>query len=202
MNHSQDQIEPFDYSSGKEYMTRLKEILNLTTDGDLAHKFNIPKGTVSTWLRRDMTPFEITLRAHLATGVSLKWLLLGEGEAFESTDTPVDTSVCLIKETISNGALTDCGEIKFDHSLLKHYGLAPNKTKLIEEGVELMMINTEETNPTSGRYLIDVDGAVSINHIQRLPGKKLAMSFGSSSIEISESDIKVLGKVVMVMGKE
>lgn len=63
-------------------------------------------------------------------------------------------------------------------------------------------MNTFETNPASGRYLIDIDGSISINHLQRLPGKKLAMSFGDSSIEVAEEEIKVIGRVAMVIDKE
>ncbi|MCD9549850.1 hypothetical protein GLP21_14560 [Photobacterium carnosum] len=59
-----------------------------------------------------------------------------------------------------------------------------------------------ETNPASGRYLIDIDGSISINHLQRLPGKKLAMSFGDSSIEVAQEDIKVIGRVAMTIDKE
>ncbi|MGT0150101.1 hypothetical protein ACT691_13585 [Vibrio metschnikovii] len=35
----------------------------------------------------------------------------------------------------------------------------------------------------AGNYLIDVDGRLSINQIQRLPGRKLAIAFGDSTIE-------------------
>ncbi|MBF4254802.1 hypothetical protein EA007_28740, partial [Vibrio anguillarum] len=51
-------------------------------------------------------------------------------------------------------------------------------------------------------YLIDVDGRLSINQIQRLPGRKLAIAFGDSTIEASENDIKVLGRVAVTMKKD
>ncbi|QUM88855.1 hypothetical protein HWV03_08615 [Moritella sp. 36] len=31
---------------------------------------------------------------------------------------------------------------------------------------------------------MDIDGSISINHLQRLPGKKLAMSYGNTSVEV------------------
>ncbi|WP_232581718.1 bacteriocin [Photobacterium phosphoreum] len=66
----------------------------------------------------------------------------------------------------------------------------------------LYFVNTLETNPTSGKYLIDIDGSLSINHLQRLPGKKLAMSFGDSSIEVAQEDIRVIGRVAVTIDKE
>ncbi|NQZ92319.1 MAG: hypothetical protein HRT97_08265 [Moritella sp.] len=47
-----------------------------------------------------------------------------------------------------------------------------------------------------------MDGSISINHLQRLPGKKLAMSYGNTSVEVAEADIVVLGRVALVMEKE
>ncbi|WP_366931675.1 hypothetical protein [Moritella sp.] len=41
-----------------------------------------------------------------------------------------------------------------------------------------------------------------MNHLQRLPGKKLAMSYGNTSVEVAEADIVVLGRVALVMEKE
>jgi len=68
----------------------------------------------------------------------------------------------------------------------------------------LLFVNTEETKPISGRYLLDTDGAISINHLQRLPGKKVAMSYGNTSVEVevAKADIVVLGRVVLAMEKE
>ncbi|WP_239994315.1 bacteriocin [Photobacterium phosphoreum] len=65
-----------------------------------------------------------------------------------------------------------------------------------------LFINIQEVNPASGRYLIDIDGSISVNHLQRLPGKKLAMNFGDSSIEVAQEDIKVIGRIAMTIDKE
>lgn len=51
----------------------------------------------------------------------------------------------------------------------------------------------------SGTYLVDMDGLLSLNEIQRLPGKKLAISFNGSTIQVDELDVKVVGRVELVM---
>ncbi|OCH12688.1 bacteriocin [Aliivibrio sp. 1S165] len=66
----------------------------------------------------------------------------------------------------------------------------------------LYYINKESTDPVSGGYLLDVDGRLSINNLQRLPGKKLAIAFGNSTIEVSEEDVIVVGRVAMEMKKK
>lgn len=193
-------IQPFDYKGGKEITEKLASVTDSANFMELAELFGIPRTTISTWHARNMTPFEIAVRVHLAKGVSLRWLLLDEGEAFE-------TSVAIAKEKlvikkISNGLLDDSGEMGLDTVTMERYGLIATSTRVIDLDGSLLFVNTEETSPSSGRYLLDIDGSISINHLQRLPGKKLAMSYGNTSVEVAEADIVVLGRVALVMGKE
>jgi hypothetical protein len=146
-----------------------------------------------------MTPFEIAVRIHLAKGVSLRWLLLDEGEAFESTGVIFKEKLTIQK--IANGILVESGEIGLDVITMKRYGLTPDNIRVVERG-SLLFVNTEEINPNSGRYLLDIDDSISVNNLQRLPGKKLAMIYGSAPIEVEEIDIVVLGRVALAMEKE
>ena len=54
----------------------------------------------------------------------------------------------------------------------------------------------------SGTYLVDMDGLLSLNDIQRLPGKKLAISFNGSTLTIEEDEVRVVGRVALVMEKK
>ncbi|EGR0072469.1 hypothetical protein D8T49_09375 [Vibrio vulnificus] len=38
-----------------------------------------------------------------------------------------------------------------------------------------------------------MDCLLSLNEVQRLPGKKLAISFNGSTIQVDELDVKVVG---------
>ncbi|PSW57930.1 transcriptional regulator [Photobacterium kishitanii] len=203
MTNNQDQLRRFSYSGGKSYIAKLKSVLNETTDVGLARRLGIPKGTISTWMQRDTTPFEVSIIVHLATGLSLRWLLLDEGKPFETNSADNSQLAKFSQEKLQNGVLVeDNCNFNFDMTLLERYNIDIQSTKIIENDAELLFINIQETNPASGRYLIDIDGSISLNHLQRLPGKKLAMSFGDTSIEISESDIVVLGRVALAICKE
>lgn len=89
-----------------------------------------------------------------------------------------------------------------DVTTMERYGLTPANIRVIDLDGALLFVNTEEINPSSGRYLLDIDGSISVNHLQRLPGKKLAMIYGSAPIEVEEADIVVLGRVALAMEKE
>ena len=196
----QTKISVFDYKGGRSITDKLKQITKVSDFHNLADVYDIPRSTISTWHTRNMTPFEIVLRTHLATGVSLKWLLLDEGEPFEQ---PTEDAVEKLSiELISNGKLEEHDTLRIDLTTLQKYRLTPSQTKLVEEDGNIYFINTNEETATSGKYLIDIDGIISINRIQRLPGKKLVISFGDSSIEVAEGDIKIIGRVAMEMKKK
>jgi len=200
MTNMQDKVVHFDYKGGRDVTDKLKKALNCDSFDDVARTFDIPKSTIFTWHKRDMTPFEIAVRIHLAKGVSLRWLLLDEGEAFESAGMIAKEKLTI--EKIANGTLIESGEMGLDITTMERYGLKPENIRVIDLDGDLLFVNTEETIPSSGRYLLDIDGSISINNLQRLPGKKLAMIYGSAPIEVEEADIVVLGRVALVMEKE
>lgn len=45
---------------------------------------------------------------------------------------------------------------------------------------------------TSSTHLVDMERRLSLNEMQRLPGKKLAISFNGSTIQVDELDVKVV----------
>lgn len=193
-------ITQFPYDGGRLITQKLKALTNVSEFQDLAEVFDIPRSTISTWHTRNITPYEVVLRTHLATGCSLKWLMLDQGEAFEETEGSSIKTLPI--EKILNGSLETKGHISLDLITLEKYDLEESTTTVVEQDHNLYFVNTLETNPTSGRYLIDIDGSLSINHLQRLPGNKLAMDFGDSTIEISDKDIDVVGRIVMTIEKE
>ena len=199
MTTLQAEIPTFTYVSGKEFTEKLRNVTQTTTNYMLADKYGIPRSTIQTWHSHNRTGFELIVRTHLATGASVKYMALGEGEPFEDECPPIDPIKVF---EINGGQLEESGSVSLDAGTLSLYGLLNTKTKIVIQDDQRCFINTDDTHPTSGRYLIDIDGSISINQIQRLPGKKLAMSFGESTIDVSENDIKVLGRVAMSMRKE
>ncbi|MBY7871742.1 helix-turn-helix domain-containing protein [Vibrio fluvialis] len=192
-------VPPYEYLSGREFTEKLKEVTGCKTYELLSDHYGVPNSTFSTWHTHNRTGFELIVREHLKSGASVRYLALGEGKPFDDEQVPADS---INVNSIVNGQLEDTGSLSLDSLTLDGYGLKASKTIVVEHDGQRCFINSEETHATSGRYLIEIDGAHSINHVQRLPGKKLAISFGNSTIEVSEEDINVLGRVTMSMVKE
>ncbi|ELC9554521.1 phage repressor protein CI [Vibrio alginolyticus] len=195
-------VPPFNYINGREFTEKLKDVTGCKTYDLLADYYGIPKSTFSTWHTHNRTGWELIIRTHLATGASVRYLALGEGEPFGDGEPNTLTSQDLEIFTLIDGALVEAGKTAIDLVTLDRFGLKPSLTQVIEDDLGIYYINKESTDPVSGDYLIDIDGRLSINYLQRLPGKKLAIAFGNSTIEVSEEDIKVLGRVAMEMKKK
>ena len=109
MNFIKTKILPFSYKGGRDITEKLKQLTNVSEFQDFAYVFDILKSTISTWYTHNMTPFEVVLRTCLATGCSLKWLVLGEGEPFTA-----ETIESVPINKIINGTLVDDSSIRID----------------------------------------------------------------------------------------
>ena len=70
-------------------LARLKQITGTTTDASLSSALQISPQTISSWKGRDSTPYSLCVDLAQARGISLDWLLLGEGPMLRQTH--VDT---------------------------------------------------------------------------------------------------------------
>ncbi|ENK3112167.1 helix-turn-helix domain-containing protein [Vibrio alginolyticus] len=220
-----EKIPPFDYLKGEAFTDTLKEVTGCKTLLEMSELFDIPKATFSAWNTHNRTSHELMVRLHLAKGIPIERMALSDNELNKiahdkssannpllatssqpvqepSHNNPQHEVVILKSLCLTNGQLIETGEIPYPARRINNYGL--NKTSLIEvetnEAIYLLDKSTKDA--VAGKYLIDVDGRLSLNHIQRLPGKKLAVAFGDSTIEVSEEDIKVIGRVAVTLRKE
>ena len=201
-------IEPYEYIGGRDFTSKVVKVMGLERYNQLTDVLGVNKGTISTWHTRNMTPFELAVRIHLSEGVSLKWLLLDEGEPFpeqSSQDhvTKKNESRVLFDIDVFNlvnGKLRGNETLPFDKAYLDKLGLL--NAMGIEQDGSTYIIDKEVHQAVSGTYLVDMDGLFSLNEIQRLPGKKLAISFNGSTLTVEEDEVRVVGRVALVMEKK
>lgn len=208
MPTNQEDLSAFAYLSGKDFVQRLIEVTESKSQRVLSERLGVPTSTISTWVKRGLTPHEIAVRAHLHTGVSLRWLLLGEGEAFPNRSSQkheskrMETKFLFDVDSfkILNGELTDLKTLTLDKSVLDDASVV--NTMAIREGDFTSIIDKDVRKAVNGKYLVDMDGLLSLNEIQRLPGKKLAISFNGSTLTVEEDEVRVVGRVALVIEKK
>ncbi|MER2495313.1 helix-turn-helix domain-containing protein [Vibrio neptunius] len=221
-------MDIFEYMKGEAFTEKLKKINNVRSLGDLAEIYSVPKTTFSTWNTHNRNSHELVVRTHLRTGIPVHELILSpdlsldelhpsfskqvkdaphsveEASAtYESKrlENPQLQTVTLKSYCLSNGQLVETGDIPYPLRRMNSFGLNPLNTIEVETNEAVYLLDESSTDAVSGKYLIDVDGRLSFNQIQRLPGRKLAVGFGDSTLEVAEHDIKVLGRVAVTLEK-
>ncbi|HCE4761829.1 TPA: phage repressor protein CI [Vibrio parahaemolyticus] len=220
-----EKIPPFDYLKGEAFTETLKEVTGCKTLLEMSELFDVPKATFSAWNTHDRTSHELIVRLHLAKGIPIERLALSDGELNKavhgqsSISNPLLTTlsrfdrekskvnpqhqVVILKSfCLTNGQLLETGEIPYPVRRINSYSLNSDSLIEVETNEAIYLVDKESLNAVSGKYLIDIDGNLSINHIQRLPGKKLAIAFGETTMEVSEHDITVMGRVAVTSKKD
>ncbi len=220
-----EKIPPFDYLKGEAFTDTLKEVTGCKTLLEMSELFDVPKATFSAWNTHNRTSHELMVRLHLAKGIPIERMALSDNElnkiahnkssannpllatssqpVQETSNTLSQHDVVILKSLcLTNGQLIETGEIPYPARRINSYGLDKASLIEVETNEAIYLIDKSTKDAVAGKYLIDVDGRLSLNHIQRLPGKKLAVVFGDSTIEVSEEDIKVIGRVAVTSQKE
>lgn len=212
-------ILPYEYLKGNEFVERLKEALNCRSHQELSDILQVPKSTFSTWSKHERTSHELMVRLHLALGIPIEELALypedrnqaqtvdqqKKATTYPSTErlvNPQHDTVIVKSSCLSNGKLIETGEVPYAVRRMNSFGLDADLVVEIETNEAIYLVDQSVTTAVSGKFLIDIDGSLSINHIQRLPGKKLAVVFGDSTVEVSDDDIKVIGRVAVSLRKD
>ncbi|MDE1328473.1 phage repressor protein CI [Vibrio aestuarianus] len=214
-----NKILPFEYLSGDEFTSNLKRLTHTKDFQELSDLLSVPKATFSTWNTHNRTSHELMVRLHLAMGIPIEELALKPQDRQKSNhvtneprvsysyeavkqNNPQHSTVILKSFCLANGQLIETGEIPYPVRRVNSFNLDAEKVIEVETNEAIYLLDKSTTDALAGNYLIDVDGRLSINQIQRLPGRKLAIAFGDSTIEASENDIKVLGRVAVTMKKD
>lgn len=220
---SQQKISTFEYIKGEDFTQTLKEALKLSTYAELSDATNVSRQTISTWNAHNRNSHELVVRIHLRTGIPVHELILPKGYPLTdlhhsfwgnqgATESGVNTSspqltttqlavVAINSFCLANGRLTPTGEIPYAQRMFRAWDLEASKTIEIETNEGRFLVDKNQDDAVSGEYLINMNGRISINHIQRLPNK-LAVVFGNTTVEVSEEDVKVIGRIAVALEKK
>ncbi|MGS0695303.1 helix-turn-helix domain-containing protein [Shewanella sp. 0m-4] len=72
--------KPLNVKGGKVLVDRLLHLFNLRNKVELSEIIGVSTGSIATWQTRSTVPYELLIRIHLATGVSIEYLLFDKAE--------------------------------------------------------------------------------------------------------------------------
>ncbi|WP_227724418.1 phage repressor protein CI [Yersinia proxima] len=180
-------------SGGRKAIDRLIEAYGFTTRQALCDHLGVSKSTLATRYMRDIFPAEWIIQGALETGVSLSWLTTGEGVMFENAK--LNDVVQIPRKKLLDGKLYDSNFYIFDKAFL------PDGLKdpvVILDGDVTYIADKIFKGITDGKWLIDIDGILSIRDISMLPKNKLTIRNENVAFECSIDDVKFIAKILTI----
>jgi len=214
--------KPCEFEGGKTIIERLIELFRLRNRVELADVLGMTTGTIATWQTRNTIPFELLVRIHLATGVSMNYLCFGSdsdeipdvmSHAVSHVPEYKDGRVIGVEErliaanlpslkisSIENGHLKSVGKISIDRSFMRMAGIEGIDTDLvIKESGQLLFINSNETSVSNGRYLFAINDTYQIGDLRMLPDGHVYLFHAGDKYQVDPNTTKIHGKVVSVL---
>lgn len=100
-------------ATAADVMERLQTVFGATTDSALADAMKVNRQTLGSWRARDRIPYDECVNLATEKGLSLDWLLIGEGQMYRgaipgrlATETPREgTVLTLLRQLPDNDQL-------------------------------------------------------------------------------------------------
>lgn len=188
-------------AGGKPILRRMLDAYGFELQKDLGDRFNLSSGTISSWVRRNFFPGDIVVACALETGVSLRWLVTGQGDMKGEGGFLLlaNDNVCEVpKFQLLSGELKQVGSWACDKSFIPASVSSP---ALVDGAKSSWVIDRDAKTFSSGRWFVDMDGAVDVCDIARLPGNRLRVNSSSVQFECDVNDVKPVGLVFLTLEK-
>ncbi|HDM8419791.1 TPA: phage repressor protein CI [Yersinia enterocolitica] len=182
---------------GRGAIERMVEAYGFTTRQALCDQLNVSKSTLATRYMRDSFPSDWVIQCVLETGASLRWLTTGEGVMFESAQ---QTDIVQIpRQKLLDGKLFDSNFYMFDKAFL------PNGLKdpvVILDGDVTYIADRKFGEVQDGKWVVDIEGTISVRDIIRIPGGKVRVDGGKFSFDCNLEQLVIVAKIILNCMKE
>lgn len=182
-------------SGGKKVIERLVEAYGFTTRQALCDHLGVSKSTMATRYMRDIFPADWVLQCVMETGISIEWLVSGNGE-FKASNT--STLIDVETHELKNGMAVVIGTYKIDPTLLLKNIKSPLAVKTSQH---IYICDREDTTISDGVWLVKIEGKLSIKKINLIPVKKVKVSSDDFSFECDINDIEPIAKVYCIVSE-
>ncbi|EKZ5283054.1 phage repressor protein CI [Klebsiella aerogenes] len=178
-----------DFSTGgRGAIERMVEAYGFTTRQSLCEQLGVSKSSLATRYMRDSFPSDWVIQCALETGSSLEWLVTGKGSMKNDLTSDI---LRLPHRKIIEGKLHDSSFYFFDKALLPKDLYKP---VIISEGNDTFLTDFGFNALTDGKWILEIEGKVSIRNITLIPVGKIKVDNEKSSFECSLEDIKIIAK--------
>ncbi|MEZ3501612.1 phage repressor protein CI [Pantoea sp. KPR_PJ] len=195
--------------SGGAILDRLIQAYGFKQKSQYADHVGLSSSNLAMRYKRDTFPADLVVQCLLDTDAELNWLLYGQGNppsavqaltSSKGSDShPLKNLVTLERVKLTNGELTAVDVVTLEETLFLDK-VAPHSHLLaVIEGEQQYIINRSYKAVVDGKWLLDIEGMVSLRNLFRLPGGRVRVCGGEAEFECALNEISATGVVVMTL---
>lgn len=180
---------------GAKVIDRIIIAYGFKTKLQLCNHLGLSSANLSMRYKRDFFPADLVVRCMAETGVSLEWLVTGNGSS-EHESPPSYKKLKAVE--LVHGKPADLPDIILDSSLLPDGEVTP---EIVKTSGHFYVVVCDGEEIFSGKYLLEIEGRTGVYDVQRYPVNMLKISGDDlvDSIDCKLSDVKVLAKVISII---
>lgn len=191
--------EKFDFISCPDsagVLDRIMEAYGFSSKLMMAEHFNMGPSGISGRYKRAVFPADMVVRCIHETGANLEWLTFGTGKPFDNSKVDI---LKLNNFKLVNGELTQASNVMFDKVMFKSTSPLPDEPISVLENNTYYIIDKKFSDIFDGKWLVDIEGKISIRDLTRIPIKKVRVSGVGIPFDCDLEDLTVLGRVVTIV---
>lgn len=175
-------------------MDRVIVAYGFNTKLALANHLGMASSSLAARYKRGLFPADIVVRCMAETGVTLEWLVTGEGKKYD--DGKLDVMKFSRKKLV-DGQLFESGYLMFDKVMfLPGVPLPTDPICVLDERTQYI-IDQKFADVYDGQWVVNIEGKVSVRTLTRIPVQKVRVSGVGMAFDCSIDDIEIIGRVVM-----
>ena len=181
----------------REIVNRMKSVVGVSKDVDLADHFGGARSSLSVWKKRGTIPLDECIRIAKEQNVSLDWLILGRGEPeLPGTDGEAHSALFVDLPLFDMSQETtdpiQAAWWTMPRTWLQQEGLPVEDAAILRVagdghagGIEdgQMVLIDRRRRPTDGVYLVRFGGALRIKRVQHMVDGKLRLTADNDAYE-------------------
>lgn len=182
--------------SSPDVLDRVIEAYGFNTKLALANHLGMASSSLAARYKRGLFPADIVVRCMAETDVTLEWLAKGTGKKYD--DGKLDIMKFSRKKLV-DGQLFESGYLMLDKVVfLPGVPLPENPLCLLDEKIQYI-IDQKYSDIYDGKWLVNIEGKISIRNLVRIPIKKVRVSGVGMAFDCSLDDIEVIGRVILTI---
>ncbi len=185
-------------TNSAEVLDRVCDAYGFTTSLQLAEYLDMASSSMSARRTRGVFPADIVVKCSLETGFNLEWLATGEGKKYDNETLDI---MKFTRQKLVDGQLYDSGSVMFDKVMFRAGIPLPDNPICVQDDKIQYILDQTFSDVFDGEWLVNIEGKTSIRTLTRIPIKKVRVSGIGMAFDCALEDIKVLGRVVLVISE-